>query len=163
MASSRWSKGLRAIALFEVAKGLVGVWAAKVLISDGQTAVEKLSGKLLHLLHLEGSEGLGQWILNSAQNVNVNMLIVFAFAYVTVRFVEAYGLWLERRWAEWFAAISAGLYLPFELWAVINHAGPIKLILLGANIGIVSFLVKVIVRNRKARTVTGQADQQGQA
>jgi len=153
MISSRWSKGLRAIALFEIAKGLVGVWAAKVLILEGHGAVDKLSNKLLHLLHLEGSEGLGQWILNFAQSVNVNMLIVFAFAYITVRFVEAYGLWRERHWAEWFAAVSAGLYVPFELWAVIHHAGPIKLILLGANVGMVAFLVKVITRDRKSRTV----------
>ncbi len=151
MTSSRWSKGLRAVALFEVAKGLVGLWAAQALIFQGQQAVEKLSHKLLHLLHLEPTEGLGNLILTGAQSVNVHMLILFAFAYVAVRFVEAYGLWMERRWAEWFAAISAGLYVPFELWAVAHHPGPIKLFLLGANVGIVAFLVKVIMRDRGLR------------
>lgn len=33
-----------------------------------------------------------------------------------MRFVEAYGLWRERRWANWLAAISEGIYLPVEIY-----------------------------------------------
>ncbi|MCZ7627423.1 MAG: DUF2127 domain-containing protein [Candidatus Methylomirabilis sp.] len=42
-----------------------------------------------------------------------------AAGYASVRFVEAYGLWLERRWAEWFAAVSGGIYIPFEIYELL--------------------------------------------
>ena len=43
-------------------------------------------------------------------------LAAMAAAYGTVRFIEAYGLWRERRWAEWLATGSGGLYIPFEIY-----------------------------------------------
>ena len=56
------------------------------------------------------------------------LLAAAATAYALVRGVEAYGLWFERRWAEWFALVSAGLYVPveiFELWHEFEaHATP---------------------------------------
>jgi uncharacterized membrane protein (DUF2068 family) len=160
MIRSRWSQGLRLIALFEVAKGLVGVAIAYVLITQGERDIEKLSNWVVGRFHLDPTEGLGSKILLSAQHVDdsqVHMLTALAFAYVAVRFVEAYGLWWERKWAEWFAAISAALYVPFELWEVLKHPGPLKLLLIGANIGIVAFLVKVITRDRKLRASTAPA------
>ena len=42
-------------------------------------------------------------------------------AYSIVRFVEAYGLWRERTWAEWFALISGALYVPFETYELIRR------------------------------------------
>jgi len=154
MTSSRWSKGLRLIALFEVAKGLAGVVIAYILITQGERDIERLSNWLVERFHLDPTEGLGVKILLFAQHVDasqVHMLTALSFVYVAVRFVEAYGLWWERKWAEWFAAVSAALYVPFELWEIHKHPSPLKLILLGANIGIVAFLVKVISRDRKLR------------
>jgi uncharacterized membrane protein (DUF2068 family) len=31
-------------------------------------------------------------------------------------FVEAYGLWRERRWAGWFAAATGALFSPWRSW-----------------------------------------------
>jgi uncharacterized membrane protein (DUF2068 family) len=39
-----------------------------------------------------------------------------------VRFIEAYGLWQQRAWAEWLALLSAGIYLPWELYEVVRRA-----------------------------------------
>jgi len=37
-----------------------------------------------------------------------------ALLYAVVRFVEAYGLWLQRRWAEWFGLLMAGCMFPLN-------------------------------------------------
>ena len=38
-----------------------------------------------------------------------------AFAYSTLRFIEAYGLWKQRTWAEWVAFGSGALLIPLEI------------------------------------------------
>ena len=49
-------------------------------------------------------------------------LAALAFVYSTVRFVEAYGLWKMRAWAELSAIISGCVYLPVELYELIEEA-----------------------------------------
>jgi ATP/maltotriose-dependent transcriptional regulator MalT len=34
---------------------------------------------------------------------------------------EAYGLWRERHWAEWLAAVSATIYIPVEIHEIVKH------------------------------------------
>jgi uncharacterized membrane protein (DUF2068 family) len=43
-------------------------------------------------------------------------------------------LWHGRRWAEWVAAISAGIYLPFELGDWIRHGAAMALVALALNL-----------------------------
>ncbi len=47
--------------------------------------------------------------------------------YSGARSVEAYGLWFERRWAEWFALISGAIYLPVEIYELRRHVTEIKI------------------------------------
>jgi len=45
---------------------------------------------------------------------HLRMLAAVALVYSLVRFVEGYGLWRDRRWAEWFGAVSGAVYLPLD-------------------------------------------------
>ena len=58
-----------------------------------------------------------------------------------MRFIEAYGLWQVRAWAEWFAIVSGGVYLPIELYELVRHATGVKAVVLVVNTGIVAYLV----------------------
>jgi uncharacterized membrane protein (DUF2068 family) len=82
------------------------------------------------------------------------MLAALAAAYAIVRFVEAYGLWLGRRWAEWFAALSAGIYLPFEVYELFKGVTWIAVGALAANILVIGLMVVALRRSRRA----GQED-----
>jgi len=42
------------------------------------------------------------------------VIALVAAIYVTLRFIEAYGLWYIRPWAEWLAIASGTIYVPFE-------------------------------------------------
>jgi uncharacterized membrane protein (DUF2068 family) len=46
------------------------------------------------------------------------------------RWVEACGLWYDRSWAGGLVAISAGIYLPFELVHWLRHAAASALLAL---------------------------------
>jgi uncharacterized membrane protein (DUF2068 family) len=61
--------------------------------------------------------------------------------YATVRFVEAYGLWRARGWAEWLAAVSGAIYIPFELYEIARGVSWIKVAALVLNVVIVAFMV----------------------
>ena len=68
-----------------------------------------------------------------------------AAAYGLVRFCEAYGLWNERRWAQWLAAGSAGIYVPFELYELFHHPNWISVGALLVNLLIVGLMINVLI------------------
>ena len=74
---------------------------------------------------------------------SVLFVAIFYFVYSAVRFVEAYGLWRMRAWAEWFAIISGCVYLPIEVYELFDHATLIRAGILILNAAIVSYLLYV--------------------
>jgi len=58
-----------------------------------------------------------------------------------VRFVEAYGLWRARAWAEWFAMISGAVYVPFEVFDLIHKTTVIRGGILLINLLVVGYMV----------------------
>jgi uncharacterized membrane protein (DUF2068 family) len=70
-------------------------------------------------------------------------------AYSACRFVEGYGLWNQRQWAEWFAVISGAIYLPVELFALIAHPHWIRLVVLVTNILVVLYILRILIENRR--------------
>jgi uncharacterized membrane protein (DUF2068 family) len=58
-----------------------------------------------------------------------------------VRFAEAYGLWYEREWAEWFALLSGAMYLPWEVLSIIRHPIALKWVVLVFNLLIVLYML----------------------
>jgi uncharacterized membrane protein (DUF2068 family) len=68
-----------------------------------------------------------------------------ALAYSIVRFVEAYGLWNRRVWAEWFALLSGMLYIPFEVYEVLDRATKLRFAVLAINIVIVLYMAWIRV------------------
>ncbi|OLC92083.1 MAG: hypothetical protein AUH86_19685 [Acidobacteria bacterium 13_1_40CM_4_58_4] len=69
------------------------------------------------------------------------MLAIGALVYSAVRFTEAYGLWHQREWAQWFALLSGSLYLPGELYSLLHYSSPLKWMILAINIGIVPLML----------------------
>jgi uncharacterized membrane protein (DUF2068 family) len=66
--------------------------------------------------------------------------------------VEGYGLWNERRWAEWFAVISGAVYVPLELFAVFEHPHWIRVAVLLGNILVVLYILRILIENRRGRS-----------
>jgi uncharacterized membrane protein (DUF2068 family) len=62
--------------------------------------------------------------------------------------VEGYGLWKDRAWAEWLAAVSGAVYLPIELSHLIGSATPINAAVLASNVAVVAYMVIRLLRRR---------------
>jgi uncharacterized membrane protein (DUF2068 family) len=142
---NRRRAALRAVASLELAKGLVvlllGFGAVSLVHKDAWDAAEAV----LRFLHVNPDHHhYAQVFLNLADNLTDKKLWALAAgaaAYSVVRFVEAYGLWLERTWAEWFALVSGALYVPFELYEVVRRTTPIHVAVLLINLGIVLYML----------------------
>jgi len=150
----RFSDGLRAVAVFEAAKGTVVLLAGFGLLSLMDRDLETFVEQLVAHLHLNPAKGYPRIFLDAAANItNTRLLWLAAFAllYAAIRWVEAYGLWLEKRWAEWLAVLSGAIYVPAELYELARGANALKFLLLGINICIVAYMIRALRRTRHDR------------
>src|SRR5262245_13876504 len=138
--------GVRAVAAFEGVKGLLvlvaGFGLFGLLHRDAQHGAETL----VRHLHLNPARHISRVFIKAAGRLTNTRLLLLAggaLAYAALRFVEAYGLWRERPWAEWLAIVAAGLYLPIEVFEVIRHRTLLSAGLLLANVLIVVGLLYV--------------------
>lgn len=152
----KYSKsGLRIIAVFEAAKGALILAAGFGLLAFVHKDLPLAAEQLVRHMHINPARHYPRIFIDAANRVNETQLWVMALsalAYSTVRFIEAYGLWKARQWAEWFALLTAGLYLPLELYEVILKATWPKIIIFAVNLCIVSYMCYVLYRGEPANT-----------
>ena len=161
--SRRPPVALRSIAALEIVKGVLAVAAACGLLSLRNTDLHAATDAFLlrHGINPERHymrlfiEGVAR-----ATNHHVRGIAACAFVYAAVRFVEGYGLWRERRWAEWFAVISAGLYLPLELTHFGRHPSFFNGGVILVNMLIILYLASLLGQQRasRARNTSAQAE-----
>jgi len=158
--------GLRGIALFEAGKGLgavvVAAWMLTLLHKDLTSVATELLHFLHRVLHTSPDGHMAREVMRAAGKVTHQNLVLFAtlvFGYACIRFVEAVGLWLEKSWAEWFAFISGGLYVPLEVYEVTRHATPVKWCILGINLLIVLYLAWFLQDSHRQRKLAREARQ----
>ena len=83
---------------------------------------------------------------------------IAACIYATVFLVEGWGLWREKRWAEYLTVIVTASLIPVELWEIHLHATWIKIAAFGANVAIVIYLVYLLRRPRAGALPGRSAD-----
>ncbi|MEA3194194.1 MAG: hypothetical protein QOD26_2527 [Betaproteobacteria bacterium] len=148
----RLKEGLRAVALFEACKGTLALLAAGGLFYLIPRDFRHIALELVGRLHLNAGKSypnVFNRILEDASNAQLWMIGVLVLTYAAVRFAEAYGLWLGRRWAEWLAALSGGIYVPVEIYELTRGFGWIKLGALILNAAVVLWMCRVLWRTRR--------------
>jgi uncharacterized membrane protein (DUF2068 family) len=141
---SAGSRLVRLIALFKLLK-------AVLLIAVGMSA--------LHLLHKDVASALQHWVaklgldpgnryvdraLQKLANLTPDKIKTFgvgSFIYAALFLTEGIGLWLLKRWAEWFSVIITSSLLPIEVYEIYRHPSPLKCLVLIVNIAVVGYLL----------------------
>jgi len=145
--------GLRAVAVFEAAKGLLVLAAGFGLLSLLHKDVQVLAERFVERLHLNPAKRYPHIFIDAASRLTDSRLWLLAWlalCYAVLRLVEAAGLWRQRRWAEWFAAISGGIYLPVEAYELARGVTWVKLCMLTINLGIVAYMVSALRRPKRS-------------
>jgi uncharacterized membrane protein (DUF2068 family) len=141
-------RGLRMVAMIEAAKGVLAlvIGFAFVEILRHDVDLEEAALNLLYFLHVDPDRRIAVALLHAAGRMSefsVANVILIVLLYSCLRFLEAYGLWRQRIWAEWLAIVSGAIYLPFELRALIRHPTGFHWALLLINIAIVLYIAYV--------------------
>ena len=87
----------------------------------------KLVGLIQHALTLSSS--------------SLTLLAIGLAAYAAIEVVECVGLWLARRWGEYFAMVATSLGLPVEIYDLTHKVTVTALIFLAVNLALVLYLV----------------------
>jgi uncharacterized membrane protein (DUF2068 family) len=146
----RLSSGLRAVALFEAIKGTLALFAAFGLLAIIPAEAREDAIELVGRLHLNPGKSYPSVfvrLMENAANAQLWLIAALVVVYAVVRFFEAYGLWRSRPWAEWLAAASGALYIPFELYEISRGVSSIKVGALALNIAIVAYMCYVLWRS----------------
>ncbi|MEI6463979.1 MAG: DUF2127 domain-containing protein [Verrucomicrobiota bacterium] len=133
--------GVRTVALFEAAKGAVVLLAGLGLLALVHHDLQAMAESLVRHSHLNPGSHYPRIFIEAAAHTTdgrLRWLAAGAAAYALVRAIEAYGLWRERRWAEWFALVAGALYLPVEIYEIIHHATWLNATVLVTNAAIVA-------------------------
>lgn len=135
--------GLRTIAVYEAAKGLIVLAAGSGLLLLVHRDVQAFAERLVAHLHLDPASRYPRVFIRAAGGtspLHLRLLALGAFVYATLRFTEAVGLWKARRWAAWLGVWTGVIYVPFEALAFVRHPGLEPLVALLLNLGIVLYL-----------------------
>ncbi len=143
-------RGLHVVAVFEGIKGVLVLLVGFELLTFLHKDVHEAAMKLVTQIHLNPASHYPRIFLDLTEHINDSKLWGMAIAaamYSVVRVIEAVGLWLKKSWAEWFAVLTGGMYIPVELFEVVRSATWPKFTVLIVNIGVVSYLLFVLFRN----------------
>jgi uncharacterized membrane protein (DUF2068 family) len=151
---NRLPVGLRAIALFEGAKGVLAFAAVCGLLSLQQTDLHAAADEFLLRHGFDPERHYTRLFIESvarATHHHTGEIAIFGFAYALIRFAESYGLWWGKHWAEWFAVISACLYLPWEFSHFARHPRPFTAGVIVFNLTLIFYLGRLLARQRASR------------
>jgi uncharacterized membrane protein (DUF2068 family) len=149
MKSSSHDTVLRLIAVFKLFKAallvLVAVGALKLLHGDVGETVE-------HWVEYSGLNPNGRFITTAIEKASslsperIKALSLGSMVYAALFLTEGIGLWLLKRWAEWFTIIITSSLVPVEIYEIHHHPTPLKFGVLVINLVIVAYLIVRIRR-----------------
>jgi uncharacterized membrane protein (DUF2068 family) len=158
--SQHLKDGLRVVSIFEATKGLLVLLTGFGVLAYVHKDLHLAAERLVRHFHLNPASRYPGIFIDLADHVTDTQLWVLALSallYALVRFVEAYGLWRQRHWAEWFAVLTGGIYVPLELFEITRGVTWPKVTLLFVNAGIVAYLSLVLYQSRQKRKHLGNA------
>ena len=136
---------LRLIVLEKGLLGLLALLFSAGLLSIMHRDLASFAIQLADALNLNIDNRFLKLILTQLMDVKVSTLVgvsVVGFVYSILNFVEAFGLAMRYRWAEYLTVIATALFIPFEVYQLFVHMTLFRWTALIINILIVVFLVR---------------------
>ena len=149
--ASRPDPLLRLIAFFKLVKSFLFICAGFGLLHFLNRDVESKLVALMDSLHVDSDNHVAKFCLHAAGDLTKGKketLSAIAFFYGILFGIEGTGLFLRKRWAEWFVVIMTGSLLPLEIYEIVHKISLAKVALLAGNLIILGYLIQVIRRKQ---------------
>ncbi|HEY4068534.1 MAG TPA: DUF2127 domain-containing protein [Burkholderiaceae bacterium] len=147
-------RAMQAVALMEAVKGVIVLGAGFGLLTLLHRDVARIAVSLVTRLHIDPDAHYAGVFLDAAYHVTDKRLwlgAALAAAYSALRLGEGYGLWFERRWAEWLGAFGGAVYVPVEVYELLHKPSWVKAGTLTLNVVVVAYLVWILWSRRQAK------------
>ena len=146
---------VRAVALLEATKGTLVILTGFGALSLVHHNTQQFAERLVAHMHLNPAKHYPRIFIDAAAHLTdarLWLLAAFAALYGLVRLIEAYGLWHERRWAEWFATVSGAIYIPFEIYELQHRVSSLSIAALAINVLVVGLMCYALTRKQRMET-----------
>jgi uncharacterized membrane protein (DUF2068 family) len=83
-------------------------------------------------------------LFRHALTLSSGALVLLAAAlavYAVIEVVEGVGLWLARRWGEYFAMVATSVFLPYEIYDLVGKVTVTRVLFFLINVALVLYLV----------------------
>lgn len=140
--------GLHVIALLETGKAVLALLAATGLEMLGPQPLRDGINALIRRFSLDPDHGTLPSLLNMISPDAVHLAAAAMLSYAVLHLVEAWGLWRAKAWASWLGCVSAGIYLPFDVYAIARHPGWASWTVLVINLLVVYVLARDILKRK---------------
>jgi uncharacterized membrane protein (DUF2068 family) len=144
--------GVRVVAMIEAAKGALVLFVGFGLLEFVHKDAQRLAEDFVRLFHLNPASHIPRIFLAlmaRADDVSLWLLACTAFSYAALRLAEAVGLWYQRSWALWLGTLSGAIYIPIEIYELVQGVTWFKTILLLLNTLCIVVLVRVLQLRRR--------------
>ena len=142
------------VAFFEAAKGVLILLVGFGALSLVHRNIRLVAAGVVGRFHLNPTHLFARSFIEISNHMNDARLWLYAslgFLYASFRFLEAYGLWLERSWAEWLAVISGGIFLPFEIYELASKFTLIRMSAFVVNLIVVYAVAAVLFKKNRLK------------
>jgi len=143
---------IRLIAVFKLLKaGLlvaIGIGILKVM-EDGNGILDRW----IAAVGLNPGDHFVNHALSKASSIapdKLEALGIVSFIYAALFLTEGIGLWMLKRWAEWFTIVITASLIPVEIYEIFHHTTASKVIVLVVNIAVLVYLILRVRKEREA-------------
>ena len=141
LAIERWVRGLililLAAAVFKLKSTRVSV---KELFDKDLTALKPFFNQIHFNVSDSATVNSIQKVLN-AKPSTLNLIAFGILFYGLLQVAEGIGLWSLRRWGEYVAVVGTTLFIPFEVYEIVEKVSWLKITILVVNIAAVLYLL----------------------
>jgi uncharacterized membrane protein (DUF2068 family) len=71
----------------------------------------------------------------------LHLIAILLAVYAAIELCEAVGLWLLKRWGEYFAAVATGIFLPYEIYDIVDKVTAVRVGAFIINVAAVVYLL----------------------
>jgi uncharacterized membrane protein (DUF2068 family) len=141
LAIERWLRGLILIGL---AAAVLRLKSTKVSLQDLFDRDLKALKPFFNQIHFQVSDSS---TVNSIEKIlhaktsTLNVIALALFLYGALQIAEGIGLWSLKRWGEYVAVVGTTLFVPLEVYEVVDSASWLKVIVLVINVAAVIYLL----------------------
>ena len=149
----RHHNGLLTIAIFKWCNAVLLCVVAFGLLKLLHRDVSEVAENFLSSLRVDSDNEFLGMILNKLSLLDdpkLKTASAISLGYGALFTVEGFGLYFEKRWAEYLTIVATALFLPVEVYELFQKVDALKISLLVINLLILAFLLFIVWTNPRS-------------